>query len=117
MKPLRPLRALLLSRLREFYREPEAIFWVYGFPVLLAVGLGIAFRERPPEEVRVDVRSESAADPRARDLLQSLGSNRQIRAAPCAGEECARRLRLGRTDIVLDPGPQGAPLEYLFDPT
>ena len=33
---------------REFYREPEAVFWVFGFPVLLAFALGIAFRSRGP---------------------------------------------------------------------
>ncbi len=41
MKP-HPLKELSLARLREFLREPEAVFWTYGFPLLLAVGLGIA---------------------------------------------------------------------------
>ena len=50
-----PLRMLLLSRLREFFRDPVAIFWVYVFPVILAVGLGIAFRDKPPDQVHVDV--------------------------------------------------------------
>ena len=41
-----PLIQLTLVRYREFYREPEAIFWVFIFPVLLTAGLGIAFRGR-----------------------------------------------------------------------
>ncbi len=41
--------SLVLARLREFIREPEAVFWVYGFPILMTVGLGIAFRNRPIE--------------------------------------------------------------------
>ena len=36
----RPLPQLILSRVREFYREPEALFWVYGFPILMIVVLG-----------------------------------------------------------------------------
>ena len=39
-----PLSQLILARLREFYRRPEAIFWVYGFPLLMVVALGTAFR-------------------------------------------------------------------------
>jgi hypothetical protein len=89
-------KALLLSRLREFYREPEAIFWVYGFPVLLAVGLGIAFRERPPEVVRVDVVETAPSS-----VLEALRADARFSAAPCAGDACAQRLRLGRTDLVV----------------
>jgi len=44
-----PLAQLTLVRFREFWREPEAIFWVFIFPVLLAAGLGLAFRNRPPD--------------------------------------------------------------------
>ena len=44
-----PLGQMILARLREFYREPEAIFWVYCFPLLLAVVLGLAFSGRAPD--------------------------------------------------------------------
>ena len=40
---------ILNVRLRELWREPEVIFWVFGFPILLALGLGIAFRDKPPD--------------------------------------------------------------------
>jgi ABC-type multidrug transport system permease subunit len=46
---LRPLLELTRVRLLEFFREPGALFWVFGFPVLLAVALGIAFRSNPEE--------------------------------------------------------------------
>jgi hypothetical protein len=46
---------LTLSRFREFYREPEAVFWVFIFPILLAGGLGIAFRNRPAEASHIAV--------------------------------------------------------------
>ena len=39
-------RALLGARMKELWREPEVIFWVFVFPLLLALGLGIAFRKK-----------------------------------------------------------------------
>ena len=50
-----PLSSLVLARVREFVREPAAIFWVYVFPVVLVVTLGAAFRNRPAEAFRVGV--------------------------------------------------------------
>src|SRR3989442_9820698 len=50
-----PLGQLTLARMREFYREPEAIFWVFGFPIVLAFALGIAFKNRGPGELKVGV--------------------------------------------------------------
>ena len=44
---------LTLVRFREFLREPEAVFWVFIFPILLATGLGIAFRNRPADVVKI----------------------------------------------------------------
>ncbi|HET6372663.1 MAG TPA: ABC transporter permease [Candidatus Polarisedimenticolia bacterium] len=106
-----PLRHLLISRLREFFREPEAIFWVYGFPVLMAVGLGIAFREKPPDQIRVDVQQVEAGE--------FTGSTRAaLTAAPEFLVEahdrdgCAARLRMGRADITVVPGE---PTEYVYD--
>ena len=47
MFTLHPLVQLTLTRIREFTREPEAVFWAVFFPILLAAGLGIAFAGRP----------------------------------------------------------------------
>ena len=57
-----PLVQLTLVRYREFYREPEAIFWVFIFPVLLTAGLGIAFRSRAPERTPVALVARPAID-------------------------------------------------------
>ena len=43
-----PLVELTLARVREFLREPEAVFWVFVFPICLALALGIAFRAAAP---------------------------------------------------------------------
>src|SRR3954468_10333431 len=56
------LRELTAVRAREFLREPEAVFWTFAFPVLLAIGLGIAFRNKPAEIVHVGVVQEAGAD-------------------------------------------------------
>jgi len=50
-----PLVQLTRVRYREFFREPEAVFWVFVFPILLAAGLGIAFRNRAPERTVIGV--------------------------------------------------------------
>ena len=46
---------MVLARVREFIREPEVLFWVYGFPILMTIGLGIAFRNRPVEQIVVAI--------------------------------------------------------------
>src|SRR3954449_1053114 len=58
-----PLLNLYLARLREFYRAPAQIFWVYGFPTVLAVCLGLAFQSRPPEAVQVDLVANPVSAP------------------------------------------------------
>jgi hypothetical protein len=56
-RPRSPLTELTYARLRELIREPEAVFWVFVFPVLLTLALGIAFRTKGPEAVAVAVAS------------------------------------------------------------
>src|SRR5256885_14261721 len=51
----RSMVQLTLVRFREFIREPEAVFWTFIFPILLAAGLGIAFRQRGPDKIQVGV--------------------------------------------------------------
>jgi len=44
---------LTVTRFRVFFREPEAVFWIFIFPILLSVGLSIAFRNRSAEILQV----------------------------------------------------------------
>jgi ABC-type multidrug transport system permease subunit len=111
MRKYHPLRELLLGRLREFMREPETVFWAYGFPLLLALGLGIAFRNQPVEKVYVDVQQDGGASPAvAERLRQSPNLVVEIHSA----EACRNRLRLGKSSIVVIPGDTTG---FLFDPT
>jgi ABC-type multidrug transport system permease subunit len=111
MTKYHPLRELSLARLREFLREPEAVFWTYGFPLLLAIGLGIAFRNRPVEKIYVDIQQgyEQTAQ-LAKILKQSPEMVVEIHEA----QECRDHLRLGKSSLVVIPGKV---MTYLFDPT
>src|SRR6202451_4367886 len=63
-------RHLLVARMLELKREPEVVFWVFVFPLLLAVGLGIAFRNKPSDASSVAIVSGAGAQ-QAEALLQS----------------------------------------------
>ena len=106
------LRQLTLVRIREFWREPEAVFWALFFPILLSVGLGIAFRNRPPEVVRVAV---VGAPPDAGTALAALRQSRAV-APESLGVDSARLgLRTGRLAMVVHAAAGG--VEYEYDDT
>ena len=75
-----PLGQLIIARLREFYREPEAIFWVYGFPIVMVVLLGVAFRNKPVDQVRVDIVDNPLAE-KTKDAL-AKGAASQKSSSP-----------------------------------
>lgn len=112
-----PLTQLIAARLREFWREPEVIFWVYGFPLVLAVALGYAFSSTKPKPPTVDIQ----ASPVARDaealasLLndEALGDEKPT-AAVFPKEVCEERAQRGESALYLIVHPDK--LEYVFDP-
>src|SRR5262245_20460979 len=106
-----PFLQLVLTRTREFYRRPAAIFWVYGFPLLLALALSLAFRSRPVQRVSVDV----AAGPGDQTTVTALTADPLVTATVRDADEAARRLRSGKTDLVVVPQSRG--YEFQFDPT
>ena len=101
---------LTLARFREFYREPEAVFWVFIFPILLAAGLGIAFRNRPAEASRIAV--VSGATNAA--VVDSLKKASGIVVETLDDTAAAMALRTGRVALVVKPQPEGG-VEYRFD--
>jgi len=109
---------LLLARLKEMKREPEVIFWVFVFPLLLAVGLGIAFRSRPATIPSVAI----AAGPGANAVLEmAQRSPHSLHAQVVPEAEALNGFRLGRYDLVIIPAANGSSgangaLEYRFDP-
>jgi len=107
-----PLVQLTLVRYREFYREPEAIFWVFIFPILLTAGLGIAFRSRGPERTRVAVVGAAEQQGPVVEALRRDSSLVVQVLAESAGEDS---LRSGQIALLVVPRPDGG-LEYRFDP-
>ncbi|HEY8088957.1 MAG TPA: ABC transporter permease [Polyangiaceae bacterium] len=108
-KPRSAIVELTLARFRLFFREPSALFWTFGFPVIMGVALGIAFRNRPPDAVHVAI----TAGPGAERVLSELSSD-QVKAT--VEDEAAARadLRVGKVVLVVAPGP---PRTYRFDET
>ena len=101
---------LTLSRFREFYREPEAVFWVFIFPILLAGGLGIAFRNRPAEASHIAVARSVANSP----VVDSLKKASGIVVDVLDDTAAANALRTGKVSLVVAPRADGS-VEYRFD--
>lgn len=105
-----PLLELTVARGKEFLREPEAVFWVFAFPVLLAVALGFAFRAKGPDQIPVGVVAASEADA----TMKALKSSPALLPRPFSAAEGREALRTGRISLLVDPGP---PVTFLFDET
>lgn len=106
----RAFRQLVLARVREFFREPEAVFWVYGFPILLALGLGVAFSSRETAAPKVDIVEAGG------DRAQALGT--ALKAAGIEAElhaEAAAQERLARGKIDLYVRVTADQIEYVYD--
>lgn len=101
---------LTLARFREFYREPEAVFWVFIFPILLAAGLGIAFRNRPAEASRIAIVSGTTNAP----VVDSLKKASGIVVETLDDTAAATALRTGKVALVVVPKADGG-VEYRFD--
>src|SRR5260370_36183474 len=101
---------LVLARLRQFDREPSAVFWVAVFPWLLAVGLGVPFWNRPPEAAQVDVVRSEDAEQLAEQLRQG-GLVAEVHDL----ESCRQRYITGKTALYV--AYHGAHAEFGMDPT
>jgi ABC-2 type transport system permease protein len=103
-----PLTQLTLVRFREFLREPEAMFWVFIFPLLLAAGLGIAFRNTPPQVLKI-----AAVSPQ---LVESLKREKLLDVQELSASESEEALRTGKVALAAEPRPNGTVL-YRYDET
>jgi len=103
---------LLKTRIKELLREPELIFWVFVFPLLIALGLGIAFRDKPVDPASIAIVSSPKADDIRRRIARSLDSAK-VRVTPLP--EAMNCFRLGRCDVIIIAQTDGR-LEYRYDP-
>jgi ABC-2 type transport system permease protein len=108
-----PLLELIKARLREFYREPAIVFWVFGFPLLMAMGLGAAFRSKPPVTPKVALVVVDEAGPSAA-RAQSLLSSKALQAQQLSPHLAKQKLARSQVDLIVTLDPKGA--TYTFDP-
>ncbi len=104
------LHELTLARLRELVREPEALFWVFVFPIVLAAVLGLAFRNRPPEALDVAVAAGAHAEARA----AALRAVPELRVRVLPADEARQALARAKVALVVT-GDE--PPAYVLDPT
>src|SRR5258707_538270 len=103
------LRWLLHARISAFLREPEAVFWTFGFPVLIAIALGIAFRNKPPD--RMDVGVEQGGDA----LFRTLTADTSLSVTLLSPDEAQKNLRTGKVAIVVAPGKTAQEITLRYD--
>jgi ABC-type multidrug transport system permease subunit len=110
-----PLYTLTRARILEFVREPEALFWVFAFPIIMAVVLGFAFRDRPPDPLPVGI----LAGPTAPAISEALKKSGLVVPHPYATlPEGLHGLRTGKITVLVEEDvASGAGLTYHLDPT
>ena len=116
---LEALRQLTLARFREFIREPEAVFWTFVFPLLLAGGLAIAFRDKKQEQAIIAMVAPAASDSSAIRVAGALsqaasGNSAPIRSRQIPTDSINEVLRTGTAALVVVPVTGGG-VEYRFD--
>jgi ABC-2 type transport system permease protein len=107
-------RHLLGVRMLELAREKEVVFWVFVFPMLLALGLGFAFRNKPADTTRIAI----VAGPNAEHVLSLVQNSPQknaIHADVVDDAQAAKGLRLGKYDLVIE-AVSSEKIEYHYDP-
>ncbi len=106
-------KQLVLARMREFFREPIAIFWVYGFPLLLACALGAAFSKSKVDPPTVDV-VQSAREKPFKDIVTPLKA-KEVDVQVNDHASAIERLRNGKTALIINLNADSFGYEY--DPT
>jgi ABC-2 type transport system permease protein len=92
------IRELALMRVRTFIREPEALFWTFGFPIVMTLGLGLAFREQPePGPVRIGVEVGTAGE----SFVSALEAAATVTPVRLDAEAAERALRTGDVPLLL----------------
>jgi ABC-2 type transport system permease protein len=103
-----PLIELTLARLREFVREPDALFWSFFFPIIMSVAMAIAFPSQGSQAVRVGVPPGAASEA----LRKTLAADSALTVRDVPSDEELRQLREGDVHVIVRPGD---PPTYRFD--
>src|SRR5258708_16485699 len=116
-----PLIELSLVRACEFLRQGEAVFWVFGCPVLLTLALGIAFRNSGPEKILIGVEDNGAA---SAAIAEALRAAPDMKVSVLPPDDAARQLRTGKITLLVRPaqpeagnGSGNGSVTYAYDAT
>lgn len=96
-----PIVQLVKARLREFYREPAIVFWVFVFPLLMALGLGAAFRSKPQPVPHIAVVAQDES-PGARALIEKLTASDRLNAEPLSRSVAEKKLARTEVDLLVE---------------
>jgi ABC-2 type transport system permease protein len=96
-KIMNPLIELTIARLKETFREPEVLFWIFIFPILLAGALGIAFREKPADKMRIAIEQSVSAE----KISKLLSDRKGLEPAVLSDSEASEQLRKGKVDLII----------------
>jgi ABC-type multidrug transport system permease subunit len=107
-------RHLLRARMLELAREKEVAFWIFVFPLLLALGLGFAFRNKPADKTTIAIVSGTEAQ-NVLSLIQNSVEHASIHAEVVDQARAKNGLRLGKYDLVVEPLAPGQ-VQYDYDP-
>ena len=108
-----PIIELASTRTKEFLREKEAMFWVFGFPLILALALGFAFREKPPDRVPVAI----VAGPNAQQRLAALQKSSTLLPRVMNEQEARDALRRGKVSLLIAESAGSDVVVYRLDAT
>src|SRR5579871_2929735 len=105
---------LLMARMLELKREPEVVFWVFVFPLLLALGLGIAFRNKPGDAISAAIVSQAGSQD-AQALLARSPQHDRFKPHVLDLNDARQGFRLGKYDLIVEPDGNGS-FKYTYDP-
>jgi ABC-2 type transport system permease protein len=103
-----PIVELTMTRLREFVREPEALFWTFGFPIVMTLVMAVAFPSRAARPSPVGI----AAGAAAASVRQALANAPGITVVDVPAGRESRALREGIVHVIVVPTD---PPTYQFD--
>ena len=106
---------LLMVRMLELKREPEVVFWVFGFPLLLALGLGIAFRNKPAPSASPVAIVAGAQAQNVEAMLRRSPLFATSKISIIDADVAQNGFRLGKFDLVIAPDANGG-YQYRYDP-
>ncbi len=113
MSSTNSLWSLSAVRLKLFFREPGSMFWTFGFPLLVTVALGVAFRNQGQAKTPVAI----VAGPDAARVAAALAGERVVAARIVDADEATRELRTGQVALAIEAPAPGAPLVFRYDPS